>query len=262
MGAQRGSCIRGLLRRLWVPSHRWVSRISSSMMAHFTSSLILSIFCAACSRSAQRTPWAGSYCLRLSRSLARRFRSRCNLWQRMQRECGFAASTWGAGASRPTPCPTGFRTGSSRFRLRLGFNRGAGPIEARFRSKGQAQIEAMCAVRHPCGQGVTFGKTMDFAVPRERSPRCVAHGLSIFSWENGTPVGRASVHVLHIERTRPAFVQMRVRTLACMDGRAPFAPPARLPVSRGLRQPTPPLPAAVRRMRGVCGAHEGVARTS
>ena len=59
---------------------------------------------------------------------------------------------------------------------------------------------------------------MDFAVPRERSPRRVAHGLSIFSWENGTPAGRASVHVLHIERMRPAFVQMRVRTLACMDG--------------------------------------------
>jgi len=99
---------------------------------------------------------------------------------------------------------------------------------------------------------------MGFAVPCERSLRRVAHGLSASSWENGTPAGRASVHVLHIERMRPAFVQMRVRTLACMDGRAPFAPPARLPVSRGLRQPTPPLPAAVRRTRGVCGAHEGV----
>lgn len=68
---------------------------------------------------------------------------------------------------------------------------------------------------------------MDFAVPRERSLRRVVHGLSVSSWENGAPVSRASVHVLHIERMRPAFVQMRVRTLACMDGRAPFAPPAR-----------------------------------
>ena len=53
---------------------------------------------------------------------------------------------------------------------------------------------------------------MDFAVPRERSLRRVVHGLSVSSWENGAPVSRASVHVLHIER---------------MDGRAPFAPPAR-----------------------------------
>lgn len=68
---------------------------------------------------------------------------------------------------------------------------------------------------------------MGFAVPRERSLRCVAHGLSAFSWENGTLASRASVHVLLIERTRPAFVQIRVRTLACMDGRAPFAPLAR-----------------------------------
>ena len=64
---------------------------------------------------------------------------------------------------------------------------------------------------------------MGFAVPCERSLRRVAHGLSASSWENGAPAGRASVHVLHIERMRPAFVQMRVRTLACMDGRAPFA---------------------------------------
>lgn len=143
----------------------------------------------------------------------------------MQRECGFAASMWGAGGSRPIPCPTGFRTRPSRSRSRLGFNRGApSRLVSAARTKHKSRPHA---VRHPCGTRITFGKTMGFAVPRERSLRRVVHGLSVFSWENGTPASRASAHVLHIERTRPAFVQIRVRTLACMDGRASFAPPAR-----------------------------------